>query len=163
MRQFPLSLVAAAACLACSDSLTPAPTPSLLLGHWSAAPEAEQPSGSFERRFVFTSDGRFSYVTLSYGIYAGESPTELSGYTRTTGVFLTESAHLVLLPDSLITWDRFYGGASPETVHTPYPYGNTFFFDSAQYTIDGDRLTLQYISYPADAPVPTTQEFQRQP
>jgi hypothetical protein len=37
----------------------------------------------------------------------------------------------------------------------------TPFFDKASFSVSGDTLTINYISYPADAPVPTTGKFLR--
>jgi len=58
----------------------------------------------------------------------------------------------------LVVWDRFYGADSPQSVHEPYPYGDAP-FDGARFEIQADRLILHYLTYPADAPIPTTKDY----
>jgi len=159
MRRTFALLALASAVLACSDSTAPQPLATELLGRWSTTPSPLQPSGTIQFHLTFTSNFRFTAESRSYGVYADQSAGELSGYTRTTGSYRTDGARLILTPDSLITWDRFYGATSPEMVQTPY--GGAL-YDKAQFTVDGDRLTLSYTIYPADAPEPATQQFQRQ-
>jgi hypothetical protein len=152
-------LVIAAACagVACSDAVAPAP--SALAGQWSTAPEALSPSGWQQHHLAFTPDGRFTAEVRSYGLRGARTPDELSIYERTTGTFRAEGARLAFAPDSLVTWDRFYGDASPARVDTPYPYDELY--EDARYAVDRDRLTLRYTSHPLDAPVETTRRYRR--
>ena len=112
---------------------------------------------------VFTTSGRYVSETRSYGLYAAQGAQELSAYQRMTGTYrVVADTTLALAPDSLIMWDRFYGATSPATVQTPYPsYSGPS--DAIHFAVTGDQLTLRSLTYPADAPVPTTQTFRRAP
>ena len=151
------SLVIAAAWvgLACSDPA--APGPAALVGQWSTAPEALSPTGWHQYHLAFTPDGRFTAEVRSYGLRGARTSSELSAYERTTGTFRAEGGRLELAPHSLVTWDRFYGDASPARVDTPYPYAGLY--EDARYEVDGDRLTLRYVGSPLDTPVEITQQY----
>ena len=103
--------------------------------------------------------GRFTAEVRSYGVYAGQSASDLSAYSRTIGAYQASDGQLTFPPDTLVEWDRFYGAAATPSVRTPYPY--TGYYDATRYTVASGVLTLQYLSYPADAPVETTQQFHR--
>lgn len=49
--------------------------------------------------------------------------------------------------------------ASAPFVRSPYPY--TGFYDDARFTVADGVLMLRHLSYPADAPVETTQRYRR--
>jgi hypothetical protein len=97
-----------------------------------------------------------------YGLYTGQAAAELSAFSREEGLFRAEGDSLFMEAKRLVAWDRFYGADSPERVYEPYPYGDAP-LDGARLEFRGDRLALYYITYPADAPVPTTQEYARVP
>jgi hypothetical protein len=92
-------------------------------------------------------------------LYPGQRASDLSAYSRTVGTFAVAGDRLSFDPDSLVSWDRFYGAASPETVQSPYPYGGLY--DDARFRLAPWVLTLDYTTYPADAPVPTRRTFRR--
>jgi len=152
-----LIIAAASAGVACSDAVAPAP--SALVGRWSTAREALSPAGWQQHHLTFTTDGRFTAEVRSYGLRGARTPNELSISERTTGTFRAEGARLVFAPESLATWDRFYGDASRARVDAPYPYDELY--EDAHYAVDGSSLTLRYTSRPLDAPAETTQQFHR--
>jgi len=84
---------------------------------------------------------------------------ELSGYQRAEGTYRVEGERLIFAAARLVSWDRFYGATSPESIVEPYPYGSIF--DDAHYVLLGSQLSLQYTTYPADAPVPTLLVYTR--
>ena len=146
-----LSVCCAAALVvagACSGSTSPKIN-SPLVGGWITARESLRPMGSMTRYFSFAEDGTFLFATNTYGVYGG---TELAAYTRTTGTYRIEGDRLISTATRVATWDSFYGAGSPETVQNV----NSSFLDGARFRIVGSFLFLDYITYPADAPVPTT-------
>ena len=132
---------------------------SLLNGTWKTAAENASPTGWYTRSLTFEPGGAFTSEFRSYGVYPGQPRDELSGYQRTEGTYRVEAKRLIFQPVRLVSWDRFYGATSPETVSEPYPYGSIF--DDAHYDLVGPLLSLHYTTYPADAPVPTLLIFTR--
>ncbi len=53
-------------------------------------------------------------------------------------------------------WDSFYVGSQPATV-----IKDGILYDNCSFKIKGDILELNYISYPADAPVNTIRQYKR--
>jgi len=135
-------------CAACADTTSPK-IQSPLLGGWITAREDLHPTGSMTRYISFAEDGTFLFATNMYGIYGG---SELASYTRTTGTYRIEGDRLINTATRVATWDSFYGAGSPETVQNV----NYSFLDQARFRIVGSVLILDYITYPADAPEPTT-------
>ena len=114
------------------------------------------PSGSYQITLTFDASGSYRSEIISYGLY-NHSPDEISAYTYITGTWHARQDSLSVRTERMVWWDIFYGAGSPEHVMS---YVGTA-YDKARYTIDGDRLTLDYLSYPADAPVATTATFVR--
>jgi hypothetical protein len=142
---------------ACRDTTAPGARP--LVGRWATDAEPHLPSGTFQSSLTFRRNGRFAAEVRMYGIYPGQPARELSAYTRTLGAYRVEGERLTFAADSVVTWDRFYGAGSRPQVRTPHPYGVVY--DDARYAISGRELTLHYLSYPLDAPEPTTARFRR--
>jgi hypothetical protein len=92
-----------------------------------------------------------------FGSYGGQSNNDLSSYSIMSGTYKVEGDQLQINITHTVVWDRFYGANSPETVQTV----NITVFDQTHFRIVGPMLTLDYVSYPADAPVPTTKSFIR--
>ena len=131
--------------------------PSSLVGTWVGAAENASPSGWYQRSLTFEVAGSFTSAFRSYGIYQGQARDELSGYRRTEGTYQVEGNRLVFHAARLVSWDRFYGVASPERISEPYPYGSIF--DDARYEMQGRQLTLRFTIYPADGPEPAVWVF----
>jgi hypothetical protein len=150
----PLAPILLAFTCGCSE-----PTPSDdIVGGWIAATRDLDPTGYDQSRLSFSPSGKFSWVVNTYGLYPGQARDELTDYTRIEGRYEVSNGRLVMTTERSVTWDRFYGAHSPEVVEDPYVIT---LFDQARYSIGGNRLTLDYLSYPADAPVSTRQEFVR--
>jgi hypothetical protein len=151
----PLAPVLLALTCGCSE-----PSSDELVGSWITATQELNPAGFYQSTLSLSAFGVFRWEVRDYGIYPGQPRNELSAYTRIEGTFETRNDRLVLTTERSVTWDRFYGAESPEVVEDPY---NVPLFDQARYTIGGNRLTLNYLSYPFDAPVASEQEFVRGP
>jgi hypothetical protein len=152
-----VTLMVLALLAACSAPA--APSPDSAVGRWRTEPEPVSPRGRTVGELTFTAEGRFASDVRSFALHVGQKPNELSGSSRTVGHYQIDGRRLQLQPDSLILFDTF----SPEAgvvVITPYPYDRVP-FDGATITVSDDRLTLNYLSYPADAPVPTERQFRR--
>jgi|GEM_PF-1241432 len=161
MRKFRSLLAVAMVALSagCSGSLDSLTTGDIV-GRWTADLEAASPAGYYSRQVTFSGDGHFVFEFRSYGIYRNQRDDELSSYSRTVGTYTVSGDRVTFEPESLTTWDAFHGADSPEIVQSPYPYSS--FYDDARYLVEGNTLMLDYTSYPADAPEPTRQTFQRE-
>jgi hypothetical protein len=126
-----------------------------LIGNWSVR-ESLGP-GYYTTQLTFAGDGTFTDAVRNFGSYPGQSKDDLSSYTIMSGTYKVEGDQLQTNITHIAVWDRFYGANSPETVQTV----NTTVFDQTHFRIVGPMLTLDYVSYPADAPVPTTMTFVR--
>jgi hypothetical protein len=148
-----LSLVLLALVSACAE-----PAADDLIGNWLTAREDLQPASWYQTELSFTPFGVFYSEVRSYELISGQNRDGLSAYSRIEGTYLKEGNRLRFQPRRLVWWDAFYGVGSPEQVEEPY---RAPLYDSASYIIQDDRLTLSYLSYPLDAPEPTTREFSR--
>jgi hypothetical protein len=158
MTRYAILLAALVGTLGCS-TLTDVDAPAQLVGTWQSPLAALSPAGAMQTTLRFGADGEFVADVRSYGLYPGQTAGELSAYSHVTGTYATAGDALLIEPTELAWWDRFYGPESPEQVVAPYPYGDIY--DQATYQVRGEVLTLQYITYPADAPEPTTAIFRR--
>lgn len=129
-----------------------------LVGDWATQREALSPAGAHEDLLSLGADGRFVAESRAYGAYPGQSADRLSASSRTEGRYRAEDGRLRFEPVSLTVYDTF-GGRAETTVHAPYPYGGVY--ERARFDVDGDRLTLTYVTYPADAPETTRRTFRR--
>src|SRR5215813_5646065 len=146
-RAFVVALCAAmASCRISTDAV-----PHELVGTWETARESTPP-GSYQITLMFGRNGRYSNEGRSYGMYPGQAPNDLSGYSRVDGTYEVHGDTVVTHAEERVWWDRFYGADSPEhrEAYDSAP------FSPSQFEITGSMLVLRYMSYPADAPVPTT-------
>ena len=158
MRNHRSTLMAFVALVLGSCEPTTSPPKSPLAGRWATALEALKPQGSY--RTFLTFDGTvFVSEVRNYGLYAGQQPHDLSAYSRIEGTAIVEGDSLQLLATRLVTWDTFFGPNPPERVDIPTHHGASA--NRAHFSIEGNRLTLDYFSYPADAPVPTSRTYWR--
>lgn len=141
---------------ACSESSAPVGS-SQIVGAWMAPRETLHPNGSMTRYLGFSESGTFQYSAESYGVYPGQSAGTLSAYTRISGTYQIDGDRLTMTGNRTATWDSFYGANSPETVQNV----NTEMFKDARFRIALSTLILDFTTYPADAPVPTTQSYNR--
>jgi hypothetical protein len=148
----PLFLIAAC-------SAPAAPNADAIVGHWRSDQASLGPKGTMVSELTFSPDGHFSFDVRSYGVYPPQRENELSASSQTVGRYRIEDRRLDLQPESLTEFDAFQPNARVVTTR-PYPY-DPGPFDQAIMTVSGDRLTLDYLSYPADAPVHTEAQFHR--
>ena len=150
-----VTLMVLALLAACSAPA--APSPDSAVGRWRTDPEPLAPRGTAVSELTFTAEGRFASDVRFFAVYEAQGPSELSASSRTVGRYQIENGRLHLQPDSLISFDTI--NREPSVIVTsPYPYDRAP-FDGATITVSSDRLTLNYLSYPADAPVPTERQF----
>lgn len=128
-----------------------------LTGHWVTAPEDLGPGAWYQTHLLLDRRGLVVVDVRSYGHY-GRPRDELTGYSRIQGIYRIEGDRLLFTPRRLAQWDRFYGADSPE--HTQEPYHGPL-FDEARYVLGAGQLTIDYITYPFDAPVATSAQFTR--
>lgn len=152
-----LPLVLALALSACSSPTRSYPEVASLVGSWMTASQPLQPQGGMQQTLYLTDDGHFVARVYDFGLYAGRSARDMSAAITTGGRYRVEGDRIVFQPDSLVTWDSVYQREA--LVQKPYPY--TSYYDDAHFVLDGNRLTLVYLTYPADAPVSTQQTFTR--
>jgi hypothetical protein len=148
-----LAIGLAAGLLSCSDPLVPTAD---LHGTWSSGRMTMQPRGSWEVVLTFSPDGRFSQTVSNYGVYAGTSSNELVAATVITGSYSFVDDRLEVHPLTHTWMDTFYDEPGPHNGEPP-----ASLFTDCRYRIMGPVLTLQYTTYPADAPVETTATFAR--
>ena len=82
-----------------------------------------------------------------------------SSASRLVGAYRTTGDRLVPVADSLLWWDRFSGPDTTPRVELRPAGGSPY--DGARFRLAAGVLTLEYLSYPADAPVRTVQAFRR--
>jgi hypothetical protein len=147
-------------CTSPTEMLLP-PEAAQLVGRWQTAPEnvnvagaggAILKTGSYQITLSLNVNGDAVVDTRSYGMYGSQRTTDLSAYTTNSGTFRVVGDSLTLELTRSVWWDAFYGTNSPEHIET-LPPGRT---QPSKFRIDGNKLILDYLSYPLDAPVPTT-------
>lgn len=147
--------------VACGGGTTEPAVSGPLVGGWDADVEALHPAGTMQNTLLFLSNGRFVATVRSFGVYAGQAAGDVSSVIRTTGSYRASSdGALSFAPDSLVTYDRFYGPNARASVQTPYPYPPGP-FAGAHFEVTDRQLTIHYTTYPADAPVPATAVYRR--
>jgi hypothetical protein len=151
-----MAFAAIAAFASCSSSTDS--SGASIIGSW-VTDSAASPTGHYVRQLIFTKDSRFFLDFRSYGLYEGQQPDALSGYGRTAGSFTVNGDRVIFEPSWYSTWDFSFGRDAPQTVYAPYPFEH--FYDDARVSVDGSTLTLTYTAYPDDAPVTTTETYQR--
>jgi hypothetical protein len=128
-----------------------------LIGDWVKR-ENLSPSGYYTTQLSFAEDGTFTDAVRDFGCYPGQSRDDPCAYTIMSGTYTIEGDQLRMNVSRIATWDRgFNGPGSPEVVRNV----NSTVFDSSHFRIAGLLLTLDYLSFPADAAVATTATFVR--
>jgi len=140
----------AASCTNATDSQA------TLVGDW-VSQESLSPRGYLTTQLTFRTDGTFTNAGRMFGCYPGQAANDLCAYTIASGTFTTDGDGLAANVNRVVTWDRFYGASSPETVQNV----NRTAFNEGRFQIAGRTLTLHFLTYPADALEPTTKVFVR--
>lgn len=144
------------AALGCGESRL-APGADSLVGQWQAETERLQPRGSMDRTLMIRPDGRSESQVVTRGLYAGQAAGDLAAETTLYGRILVRGAYFRVEPDSEVTLDRF-DGSSHRVVQRNF---SNWPRDSTHFEIQDARLTLEFYTYPADAPVLTRQTLTR--
>jgi len=110
-----------------------------LTGAW-----IETPQGSITRTLHFEDDGKFSTDIRSID---GSVAVTLNGKYLIKG----DSLKVNIL-------ERITKDDSGQIVKTT---GNSDYFEKATFSVENSKLTINYISYPADAPVSTQSRYKR--
>jgi hypothetical protein len=105
-----------------------------LTGSWNRTDD--QAEGNIVSTYTFKSNSSYIYRIDWFG-FNGEPKTELTSSSESTGVFKVEG-------DSLFFQNLNYGSGL-----------------NSKFWIEGNVLHLEYISYPADAPVLTQMKYNR--
>jgi hypothetical protein len=141
----------AVACVACSDPASVAPGE--LVGSWDIV-TAQQPQGSMRQVLMFESDGTVIFGVYHYGVYTASSGLE--AYSEIEGRYTTTGDRLEIDANRITLFDTFYHDPGPTTGK----YRGTI-FDDCTFRVEGDQLTLTYLSYPLDAPEETVLRLRR--
>lgn len=110
-----------------------------IIGSWTETPLDPQ----FNRTLYFGKDGSFTLHPTYFG-------TSTSGYTI-NGTYIISGNKLTIT----ITEEIIKEISKPQVNHPV----NYVLFDKATFTITGNKLLLDYLSYPADAPVKTSMKL----
>jgi hypothetical protein len=150
--------------LAGCDTYTGAPVDDLeseVIGTWSRTDVI--PSGRTEADFryfdtvfayTFNSDDTYSNTIDFYG-FKDENPDEIIGQSETIGTFQVKGDSIFISAKQNTSWEKRF---KPEPVMTQYEENEVY---GSRFEIVENTLTLYYISYPADAPVPTQMSYER--
>lgn len=125
-----------------------------LLGDWVYVINLAS-GGHYLYELSFKNDGTFTEKSSAYGTYEEQDENELSGWFIRTGNFETHKNNLYCTFTKVVSWDSFYGG-EPETSDI-----TGMIFENCTFTIQNNILELNYITYPADAPVLTVRQYHR--
>jgi hypothetical protein len=157
MRPLRLLLALAVGLAGCRDStgLERGLDISPVFGYWSAVSTNRDGSSDFIM-LALNTDGSF---TRDWRTYTASPARAQTAYVTTQGSFTVRGDSLFMRATTVRSWDRdFNGGVETVTaVADGGPYGS----GGARFEVRKDSLVLHYISYPADAPVETSEALAR--
>ena len=104
--------------------------------------------------YTFNSDYTYSNKSDFYG-FKDEYPDEIIGQSETIGTYQIKGDSIFIYAKQNTAWEKGFK-PEPETIE----YEDSIAYGS-RFEIVGRTLTLYYISYPADAPVPTQMSYER--
>jgi hypothetical protein len=136
-------LLLAVLILAISSCKKSGSTPTNLIGIWN---EPTNPAG-YGRSVSFGADGSFNAIFVAYPRPDGAGGVSVRSTTIFKGTFTVKR-------DSLLT--HISTMSVQEDAGTPVVTPSTQkLFEYATYKLNNNQLTINYTTYPADAPVPT--------
>lgn len=138
LRAFSLILICTITFTACKKEKNVPAELLPLVGSWTETPI----SADSQRKLFFSADGTFTMHFTYYGLQGGVTSTgtySVSGNKLTTII----KSQVLLEPKK-----------QPEIRAV-----DQSIFDSGTFSIAGNVLTVNFLSYPADGPVPTTIKF----
>ncbi|SIQ09952.1 hypothetical protein SAMN05421821_101680 [Mucilaginibacter lappiensis] len=128
---------------ACKKDKKPVTEPvKSLIGGWAVTNQGP----NFDTHLYFGGLGEFTYTLVHYD-------NGLTNQTLYNGTYTTKGDSLKITIKEMVVQN----GNSP-VVKTP---SNVKLYDRTIFILDGNVLTLKYITYPADAPVLTEFKFHR--
>lgn len=149
-------LIIATGISSCSSYMDAGPEPAdnEIYGLWTDT-VLVKPMGRNVNSLLFRPNGTFLYVVSGLGYYEKQGVGELSFYTEEHGNYIQSARNIYFMSKKSVRWDLALNrppvSAEVEQV----------IFESCTYEIEKDTLKLSYITYPADAPVLTSQKFIR--
>ena len=157
MRLRGLLLMLGLATTGCRDST--APLSGDLIGFWTAS-QRNSDGTVYQSILSLDPAGTFTREWRDYASGPVNGLGALTAYIITDGTFSVRGDSVFMRATTVRNWDRdFNGGAVTITPVTtgvgPFGYGG------ARYEARRDSLILHFISYPADAPVETSEAFAR--
>lgn len=125
----------------------------ILIGTWADTENAL--SGGYYVNELIFDNSSFTEKSNSYGIYNEQDNNELSGWFVRTGNYELYKNKITFNAKEVVSWDSFTGG-EPITTNE-----SKVIFENCTYTINNNILELNYITYPADAPVNTIRQYKK--
>ena len=125
-----------------------------LVGTWIDSTDA-LPRGLIVYKLKINANKTFSSEIVMYGIYESDAPDDMSSWTELQGIVEQDMDSIYFLATTSKWWDSFYA-MNPVNEDI-----NSLLYESCTYSIEGNILELNYITYPADAPEPTIKTFIR--
>jgi len=128
-----------------------------LVGQWQAETMPLQPRGTMDRTLVILADGRSENHVITRGLDDGQRPGDLTDETTLFGRLIVSGSYFRVVPDSVVS-QFWFEGASHQEVQRDF---SGWPRDSTHFEIQGTQLTLEFYTYPADAPELTRQTLTR--
>jgi hypothetical protein len=123
-----------------------------LLGKWQRS-EALQPNGLMRKAYIFETDG--TYIDkIDFFDFNGNSVDELTSWILTTGKFKIKGDSLFLFAEERTSWDKDFN-----PVQQKERLNNNLF--QSKIKVTKSTMVLDYLSYPADAPVRTRMSYKK--
>lgn len=128
-----------------------------LLGTWEHREPSSAPNGKINGelriRYYLKPNANYSFRVDYYGI---DSPRidELTGWTEINGSYEVELDSVYMRNEEIEYWSKLFG----PTVKTELVYKQDL---NSRFQIANNVLTLDYISYPAEAPIKTQMNYKR--
>lgn len=148
--------IASLSVAACAAPL--APNLESLTGRWVAGPDPLLPRGNWIREFIVFPDGRTENRITNRGTRASLAPTDTSSMQVLHGRIRVFGSAFLVSPDSEVTRD-LANDRDQRFVRTENLYW--WVTDTVRFQVTASALTVRYLSYPADAPVPTKATYRR--
>jgi hypothetical protein len=149
-----LSVFAVVSCSAEFMDMEPIENESDIYGFWTDTVMAD-PAGYSVNGLTFRANGSFVAFTKGYGMYQSQDSSQISYSFEDQGSYVLSARNIYFLSKRQVSWDFMTQNTPTDTI------GDRQIFEACTYNITGDTLTLNYITYPADAPQVTVRKYIR--